>query len=158
MAQPIPLTVPTRDPRAELRLRLEDAPEEHAEALLSAYEVLQGLHDRGVLEMLRGALGSGDQVAEIAVNVAKSPQSIRSIRNLMLLINLVGDIEPERLKNLTQAAPRVLNATGDAKPPGIWKLLTSVIWNKDLRRGLWMGVSLLEAVGRKPSAKTAGPV
>ena len=34
----------------ELNARLQQAPAEHAEALLSAYEVLQGLHDHGVLE------------------------------------------------------------------------------------------------------------
>ncbi len=44
MAQPIPLEIPPRNPRAELRSRLELAPEEHAEAVLAAYEVLQELH------------------------------------------------------------------------------------------------------------------
>ena len=57
MAKPILLEIPPRDPRVELRTRLENAPVEHAEALLAAYEVLQGLHDNGVLEILRGALG-----------------------------------------------------------------------------------------------------
>jgi len=41
MAQPIALEIPPRNPRAELRSRLEEAPEEHAEAVLAAYEVLQ---------------------------------------------------------------------------------------------------------------------
>src|ERR1700747_1617635 len=41
MAQPIPLEVPPRNPRAELHARLLNAPEEHAEAVLAAYEVLQ---------------------------------------------------------------------------------------------------------------------
>ena len=50
MAQPIPLEIPPRNPRAELRSRLEQAPEEHAEAVLAAYEVLQQLHERGVKE------------------------------------------------------------------------------------------------------------
>ena len=50
MAQPIPLELPKRDPREELRSRLEHAPADHAAALLAGYEVLQGLHDRGVLE------------------------------------------------------------------------------------------------------------
>ncbi len=59
MAQPISLEIPPRDPRKELIARLERAPVEHAEAILSAYEVLQGLHDRQVLEMLRGLLGLG---------------------------------------------------------------------------------------------------
>ena len=51
VAQPIPLEVPPRNPRAELHARLEQAPDEHAEAVLAAYEVLQELHDRGVLEI-----------------------------------------------------------------------------------------------------------
>jgi hypothetical protein len=38
MAQPIPLEIPPRNPRAELHSRLEQAPEEHAEAVLAAYE------------------------------------------------------------------------------------------------------------------------
>ena len=76
MAQPIPLELPTRDPRAELQFRLQTAPVEHAEALLAAYEVLQGLHDRGVLELLRGTLGSGDKLLEIVVEAAKTPESI----------------------------------------------------------------------------------
>jgi hypothetical protein len=57
MAQPIPLEIPPRNPRAELQSRLEHAPEEHAEAVLAAYEVLQQLHNRGVLEIMRGACG-----------------------------------------------------------------------------------------------------
>src|SRR4029434_10122496 len=98
MAQPIALlleNVPGRDPRVELSARLQDAPEEHAEALLSAYEVLQGLHDRCVLELMRGALGSGDQILDIAVRTADSPAPLRGIRNLVLLINMLGEIDPE---------------------------------------------------------------
>src|SRR5258708_30674347 len=48
LAQPIPLEIPPRNVRAELQSRLEQAPAEHAEALLSTYEVLQELHNRGV--------------------------------------------------------------------------------------------------------------
>src|SRR5438045_3681216 len=77
MARPIPLTLPVRDPRAELQSRLENAPVEHAEAVLAAFEVLQGLHDCGALDLARGALGSSDKVLEIAVDAAQSPQSIR---------------------------------------------------------------------------------
>ena len=57
MAQPISLSqdqVPRRDPRVVLQSRLQDAPAEHAEALLAGYEVLQGFHDSGVLDLLRG--------------------------------------------------------------------------------------------------------
>ena len=83
MAQPIPLEIPPRNPRAELRSRLEQAPEEHAEAVLSAYEVLQQLHERGMLEIMRGALAASDEILEKVVDNARTPEAIRAIRNLL---------------------------------------------------------------------------
>ena len=56
MAQPIPLQLPPRDPREELRKRLDQAPIAHAEALLDSYELLQQLRDHGIFELLRGAV------------------------------------------------------------------------------------------------------
>src|SRR5438874_12440096 len=82
VAQPIALKLHAYDPRITLQSRLRDAPAAHAEALLDAYEVIQGLHDRGVLDLLRGALGSGDKLLDIAVGAAESLASIRGIRNL----------------------------------------------------------------------------
>ena len=74
MAKPIPLEFPAREPREELQARLQNAPQEHAQALLAAYEVLQGLHDRGVFELMRGALASSDKLIEIVVDGAKTPR------------------------------------------------------------------------------------
>ena len=51
MAQPIPLEVAPRNAREELRKRLERAPDEHAEAILAAYELLQEMHNQGLLEI-----------------------------------------------------------------------------------------------------------
>ena len=58
MAQPIALEIPPRNPRADLRSRVERAPEEHAEAVLAAYELLQELHNQGVLDIMRSALAA----------------------------------------------------------------------------------------------------
>jgi uncharacterized protein YjgD (DUF1641 family) len=63
------------------------APAEHAEALLAVYDILQGLHDRGVLDALKGVLSASDFVLETAVETAKTPEAIRRIRNLILLSN-----------------------------------------------------------------------
>ena len=67
MARPIGLEVAPRDPREELRKRLEEAPEQHAEALLESYELLQHLHDSGVLRLLRGAVSSGGMILDAVV-------------------------------------------------------------------------------------------
>ena len=105
MARPIPLELPKRDPREELLSHLEKAPAEHAEAILAGFEVLQGLHDRGVLELLRGVLDGGDKILEIVVDASKSPEAIRGIRNLLIMSNVVGSIEPEVLKKFAAAVP-----------------------------------------------------
>src|ERR1700722_1401642 len=149
MAKPIPLELLARDPRAELQTRLQNAPAEHAEALLAAYEVLQGLHDRGALELMRGALGSSDKVIEIIVEASKTPESIRGIRNLIILAKILGTIEPELVEGFARSVPEALAETKacDPKPPGFWGILRQFS-NRDFRRGLVFVNSLLEAVGR----------
>jgi uncharacterized protein YjgD (DUF1641 family) len=149
MARPIPLELPPRDPREELNSRLQQAPLEHAEAVLAAYEVLQGLHDKGVLELMRGMLGGSEKILEQVVAVGSGAQSIRATRNLLLLVTAFGEIEPALLSDLTRAVPRALvqaNAE-EAKPPGLLKLM-STFWNKDFRRGLAAFNDLLVVFGR----------
>ena len=149
MAQPIRFELAPRDQREGLNSRLQQAPLEHAEAMLAAYEVLQGLHDRGVLELMRGTLGGSEKILEQVVAVASGPESIRATRNLLLLVTTLGEIEPALLSDLTRAIPRALvqaNAE-QRKPPGLFKLM-STFWNADFRRGLAAFNDLLVAFGR----------
>ena len=74
--RPIPRELPKRDPREELRSRLEEAPAEHAEALRAGFAVLQALHDQGVLEIVRGVLDGGNKVLEIVVEATKTTEAI----------------------------------------------------------------------------------
>src|ERR1700688_4067725 len=155
MAKPIPLQLPKRDPQQELRSRLEKAPDEHAEALLAGLDVLQALHDQGVLEILRGVLGGGNKILEIVVDASKTPEAIRGIRNLVIMTKILGSMDPELLKKFTEAIPDVLAgaAKGQAtKPPGLWETLR-ILRSKNLRRGLAVANNLLEALGRNFSAQ-----
>ena len=149
MAKPVPLQLPPRDPREEMHSRLERAPLEHADALLAAYEVLQGLHDRGVLELLRGLLGSGDKVLETAVDAARAPESVRAIRNLLVLFKTLGEIDPDLFDGFALALPEAMQqAKAQGKePPGFLAILNK-FRSKDLRRGLVAVNSLLEAWGK----------
>jgi uncharacterized protein YjgD (DUF1641 family) len=152
MASPIPLELPKADPRLVLQERLADAPAAHAEAMLAAYEVLQGLHDRGVLDLARGALGSGDKVLEVAVAAAQAPASIRGIRNLLLLLNMLGSIDPDVLKAFTQGVPHAFQLMlREPQRPGLWRLIQDFFWNHDFRRGMAALNTLLEAFGHSLS-------
>jgi uncharacterized protein YjgD (DUF1641 family) len=154
MAEQITLKIAPRDPRKELIARLEKAPAEHAEAILSAYEVLQGLHDRQVLDMLRGVLGSEGKVLEIAVEAMNSPEAIRGIRNLIILAKTVGTIDPALFQAFAGAFPQALGQakTEAVEPPGIWKLFKQFC-RRDSRRGLAVVNNLLETWGRNLNAE-----
>jgi len=149
MAQPIALEIPPRNPHAELRSRLEQAPEEHAEAVLAAYEVLQELHNRGVLEILRCGLAAGDEILEKVVDNARTPEAIRAIRNLLFWRQILGGIKPEWFKGIFQAIPEgIAQATAEReRPVGLFGLLRRLA-SKDSLRGLAAAVDFLQAFGR----------
>ena len=152
MAQPIPLEVPPRDPRLELRSRLERAPEEHAEAILAAYDVLQQLHDKGVLDIARGALAASDDILERVVDNARTPEAIRAIRNLLFCRQILGSIETERFKSIFQAIPEgIAQATAERdKPVSVFSIfgLARRLCSKDSLRALAAAVDFLQAFGR----------
>jgi uncharacterized protein YjgD (DUF1641 family) len=148
MARPIPFEAPPRDPRVELQHRLDRAPVQHAEALLSAYELLQTLHEKGVLDVARGLVGSGETVLDIATGEANSPQSLRAMRNAILLFNVLASIDPDTLKKFTQPMPvSIQSASLQSETPGVWGLMKMSIWNKDFRRGLAAMIGVLRGIG-----------
>jgi uncharacterized protein YjgD (DUF1641 family) len=150
MAQPIPLQLSPRDPREELRKRLDQAPLAHAEALLDSYELLQQLHDHGVFELLRGALGASDKLIETAVDASKSDESVRAIRNAIILGKMLGAINPEVLQCVTLAAGETLGCYEKPviEPPGLFSLL-SQFRHKELRRSIALINRFLEKLGNQ---------
>jgi uncharacterized protein YjgD (DUF1641 family) len=138
MSQPISFKSRRRDFREELRVRLERAPADHAEAILAGYEVLQGLHDRGVLELLRGVLGGGDRILEIAVEAAKTPEAIRGIRNLIIMLKLAGATDPDQLHEALDV--------GHKQAPSLWEIGKRARTD-DARRGMKAAVALLGIFG-----------
>lgn len=139
MAQPIPLKLPPRDPQREMNLRLEAAPAKHADAIVAAYEVLQLLHDKGVLDLVRGTLGGGEAVVKQAAALAGDAATIRASRNALLLVKVLGEIDLKADRE-------------DAKPPSLFKLLRRC-FHSDVRRGLAAGIDLLETFGRNIANK-----
>ncbi len=147
MSQPIRLEFPPRDARAELQTRLQNAPLQHAEALLSGYDLLQSLHDRGVLDLLRSGLGSSDKVLSIVVDAAKTPEAINATRNLLILSKVAFMLEPQLLEDIVTAVPSSLAQARRQKPLSLWQMFKKMC-SKDTRRALSAMVGLLESFGK----------
>jgi uncharacterized protein YjgD (DUF1641 family) len=154
MARPIPLELPAHDPREELRARLESAPLEHAEALLDSYELLQQMHEQGVFHLLRGALGASDKLIETAVDAARSEESIRALRNSIVLGKMLASINPDLLQGFAVAVSETLGSYKKPviEPPGLFSLLAQ-FRHRELRRSIALINRFLETLGKQLSSR-----
>ena len=157
MAEPIPFEAPRRDPRAELLLKLQNAPLDHAEALLDAYAVLQLLRDKGLLEIAKGALGSGEKVLGILTETIDSKEFIRTVRNLVILGKIVGSIDPVVLEKIVGSVSGSFEKARTEKPPGLLHLLGAMT-GRNSRRALGPIVAALGALGEGLDGNKIAPV
>ncbi|HEY9127910.1 MAG TPA: DUF1641 domain-containing protein [Acidobacteriaceae bacterium] len=150
MAQPIQIETSKRDPKRELLARLEAAPAEHAAALLESYELLQTLHESGVLAIARGALGAGSKIVDVAAGAANTPESIRAIRNTILLSKILGSIDPELLGRLAIAASETFGSAKSlpAQPPSIFSTLR-MLAGREMRTAIVWMVAFVSRVTRR---------
>lgn len=150
MAQPIAFDIPPRDPQQELQKRLETAPAEHAEALLDAFELIQELHDHGVFQLLRGTIGATDKIIETVTDASRSDETVRAIRNALILGKMLGSIDPKALQSVATAVSET--SAGFEKPAnepsGILSLLGQ-FRGKDLRRSVALINRFLRNLGKQ---------
>lgn len=159
MAQRIALEIPPRDARRELLTRLENAPAEHAEALLDAYELIQQAHDAGVFELVRGVLSAKDKVVETAVSATETPEAMHALRNAIILAKMLGSINPELMQCYATAVGETLGSERKPviEPPGLLSLLGQ-FRRKELRRSVALINRFLESLGTQLKLKgTPGP-
>ena len=145
MAQPIPLKLTPKG--ADPADRLEDALHKHTDAIVSALELLQLLHDRGVLNLLLGLVGAGDQLAGILTAAAGAPDSLHGIRNFILLTKFFASIPPDVLDGLVRTAGQGAEREKAQRAPGVLQLLRRA-GSEDSRHAIAVTLDLLESVGK----------
>ena len=127
-----------RNSREDLIRKVEQAPVEHAEAVLAAYDLLQRLHEKGMIDLLNGLLSAGDTVVDRVVDVISSTEVVTALRMALTFLNLLSVIDPDELHT-------VISNAGKETPSllTIGKQATS----KDARRGMAAAVGLLAVFG-----------
>src|SRR5260370_86742 len=131
-------TFTPKDSREDLARRLQEAPSEHAEALLAGYDLLQRLHEKGIIDLVNGLLSAGDTVVERVVDVISSREVVTALRMALIFVNLLSSINPDELHT-------VISNAGKETPSllAIGKQATS----QDARRGMAAAVGLLAVFG-----------
>jgi uncharacterized protein YjgD (DUF1641 family) len=126
------------DSREDLIRRVEQAPIEHAEAVLAAYDLLQRLHEKGLLDLFNGLLSAGDTVVDRVVDVVSSKEMVTALRIGLIFSNLLNSIDADALHAVVAGAGK-----GTPSLLALGKQAAS----KDARRGLATAVGLLNLFG-----------
>jgi uncharacterized protein YjgD (DUF1641 family) len=126
------------DSREDLIRRVEQAPIEHAEAVLAAYDLLQRLHEKGLLDLFNGLLSAGDTVVDRVVDVVSSKEMVTAVR--------VGLIFSKLLTSIDADAVHAVIADAGKETPSLLTLGKQAA-SKDARRGLATTVGLLNVFG-----------
>ena len=147
MANPITFVPKPLDPREGLRKQLEQAPLEHAEALLVAYDLIQAAHDEGILDLLHGAVKHKNTVFEHVAEGVRKQESLDALRNLISMSMVLGAIDPETMSCVAAALSTASNPKPE-EPLSMWGLFKRVS-SRDGRRGLSLIVEMLVAIGTR---------
>ena len=136
-----------RNSREDLIRKVEQAPVAHAEAVLAAYDLLQRLHEKGMIDLLSGLLSAGDTVVERLVDMISSKEMVTALRIALIFSNLLSSIDPDKLhaviSNAGKDAPSLLAVGKQAA-------------SKDARRGMAAAVGVLNVFGEALNAQQTG--
>lgn len=124
--------------RDDLIRRIEAAPQEHADAILEAYDLLESLHQKGILSALNGALRASDTVIDKVTDAVSSKEAVNAVRIGLLLGNLLSSVDVDRVHTLLTSPEK--------KSPSLLSLVGQMN-NEDVRRGMSVGLSLLGVFG-----------
>jgi uncharacterized protein YjgD (DUF1641 family) len=126
------------DSREDLIHRIEQAPTEHAEAILAAYDLLQLLHEKNVLNLLNGLLSASDTVVNHLVSVINSKEMTAALRIVLMFGNILKSVDPDKVGAVIAEAGK-----NETSLLSIGKQAAS----KDARRALTTAVGLLNILG-----------
>jgi uncharacterized protein YjgD (DUF1641 family) len=95
-------------------------------------------------------LSASDKLVETAVDAAKSEESIRALRNVIILGKMLGSINPDVLQGVAVAVGETLGCTKKPviEPPGLLSLL-SQFRKRELRRSIAFINRFLETLGNQ---------
>ena len=100
-----------------------------------------------MLNLLRGLVGSGDELIGTITSAVDKPESIRAIRNFLLLTQFFASIPPDVLSSLVETVRAGAEREKSHKAPGLLSLFAR-LRNEDSRHAMAVAMDLLEGFGK----------
>jgi hypothetical protein len=126
------------DSRGDLIHRIDQAPVEHAEAVLAAYDVLQHLHKSGILALMSGLLSAREAITSHAVDVVSSKEAVTGLRVALVFGSVLSSVDADQVHAV------ITSESNNTR--SLWTICRR-LFTKEALRALAAGVGLLNVVG-----------
>ena len=124
---------------------------ESQEALERLLQVVQDLHESGILDILHGLLTSKEKIAGILLEQILKPSVLGTVKNAMTAIGTVSKIDPNQLSTLTEALVSGLQAGQERlelnKKTGVFEL-AKALRDPGSNRALSLVLGVLQGLGQ----------
>ena len=118
--------------------RIQAAPEEHADAILAALDLLEKLHESGILSLGSGLISAGNTIIDHLADVADSRQAVTALRTGLILGNVLNTLDPDELHKAMQVGE---------KEASLFRVVKGLM-TKESRRAAVISVNLLNVFGK----------
>ena len=123
---------------------------QNKDSLLETLQLLQELHDSGIIDALGGLVKAKDKVAKIAVGQLTRKPLTNMINNAMAAGGILTETEPETTKKLISSLSVGLQKAEEGLKSdvkfGLFDLVKA-LKDPDINRALGFGVNLLKGLG-----------
>ncbi|MED4877638.1 DUF1641 domain-containing protein [Anoxybacillus geothermalis] len=160
MAKPI-ATIQKRqmseeEKRAEALAKLKAAVGDSEEAVRELLDVIEQLHESGLLEAASALLKSREKVAKIVVGQLNQKPVTTMINHAFALAGLASSLDPEKtaklLEHIAEGAMEAYEQTAvETKKIGLFDLLKALN-DPDVNRAIRFFLSVLKAIGQRLGA------
>jgi uncharacterized protein YjgD (DUF1641 family) len=124
--------------REDLARRIREAPADHADAILAGFELLEKLHDAGLLSLASGLISAGNNIIDRLAVVADSQQAIVALRAALIFGSILNTLDADELHKAMQVQKN------DAS---LFRILIGLT-TKESRQVAMIGVNLLNVIGK----------
>ncbi|WP_338473390.1 DUF1641 domain-containing protein (plasmid) [Niallia sp. XMNu-256] len=78
--------------------QIEDSLLKNKQALLDTLDLVQHMHDRGIISLLSGLFAEGDKVLQILIEKANTKETANTLKNLLLMVGVLGTLNVKQLE------------------------------------------------------------
>jgi uncharacterized protein YjgD (DUF1641 family) len=124
---------------------------ESRDALLSFLDILQELHNAGLLDIVQGLLKTRHKVGVLAMGQLNQPEMHRIIKNGINTIQFLGELNPDQLNTMLNGVNKGLEKstmnTKKGEQVSLWGLAKS-IRDPNVKMSISTMMSFLEGMGK----------